>query len=76
MNDPIKIIKSFMGKGGNPQLLIDRALKSNTNPMITNLIKMAQNGDSKSVEKFARNIFKEKGRDFDKEFNDFMSNFK
>ena len=76
MNNPIQLIKEFMSSGGNPQLLLDRALKSNSNPMITNLIKMAQRGDSKSVENFARNIMNEKGRDFDKEFSEFMSNFK
>lgn len=76
MNNPIEVIKSFMGNGGNPQLLLDRAMKSNSNPMISNLVKMAQSGDSKSVENFARNLMKEKGRDFDKEFSDFMSNFK
>ena len=76
MNNPIQLIKAFMSKGGNPQLLLDRAIKSNSNPMITNLIKMAQSGDSKSVENFARNIMNERGRDFDKEFSEFMSNFK
>ena len=76
MNNPIQLIKAFMSKGGNPQLLLDRALKSNSNPMITNLIKMAQSGDYKSVENFARNIMNERGRDFDKEFSEFMSNFK
>lgn len=76
MNNPIELIKAFMSKGGNPQLLLDRAVKSNANPMITNLVNMARSGDSKSVENFARNIMREKGRDFDKEFTDFMSNFK
>ena len=47
----------------------------NTNPMIANVIRMAQNGDTKGVEEFARNICKEKGIDFDKEFSKFMSNF-
>ena len=54
--------------------LINRV--SNVNPMIGNLVKLAKNGDSKSVENFARNLCKEKGIDFDKEFAQFMSNFK
>ena len=38
-----------------------------------NLIDMAEKGDNKGVENFARNIMKEKGMDFDKEFNTFMN---
>ena len=49
---------------------------SSTNPMIGNLVNLAKNGDTKSVENFARNLCKEKGIDFDKEFAQFMSNFK
>ena len=44
--------------------------------MLNNLIQMAQKGDTKGVENFARNLCKEKGQDFDKEFATFMSNFK
>lgn len=77
MSNPIEILKGFMGKGGNPQQLLQKAMgmTNNSNPMISNLVSMAQNGDAKSVEQFARNICKERGIDFDKEFNAFMSNF-
>lgn len=51
-------------------------IEKNTNPMISNLIKMAKEGNSKGVEEFARNICKERGRNFDDEFSKFMSNFK
>lgn len=50
--------------------------KLNNNPMFRDLIDKAQKGDRQSVENFARNICKEKGIDFDKEFRAFMSNFK
>ena len=36
-----------------------------------NLIQMAQSNDAKGIETFARNLMKEKGIDFDKEFNTF-----
>ena len=36
-----------------------------------NLIQMAQSNDGKGIETFARNLMKEKGIDFDKEFNTF-----
>ena len=74
MNNPIEIIKTFMGKN-NPNELIKRMV-GNNNPMFNNLIDLAQKGDVKQVENFARNFCKEKGRDFDKEFGEFMKNFK
>ena len=51
-------------------------MSKNQNPMFNNLIDMAQRGDSKGVETFARNLFKERGRDFDKEFAEFMGKMK
>ena len=41
-----------------------------------NLMDMAEKEDNKGIEKFARNLFKEQGKDFDKEFENFMKNFK
>ena len=60
----------------NPQSVINKIITQNSNPVINNLIKMAQKGDVKGVENFARNLFKEKGRNFDKEFAEFKNNFK
>lgn len=75
--NPMEIIKSFMGSGGNPQELLMKALMgNNSNPLINNLVQMAKSGNSQGVETFARNFFKEKGRDFDKEFADFMQTLK
>ena len=76
--NPIDILKGFMGKGGNPQQLVQKAMlmNNNNNPMISNLISMAQSGNSQGIEQFARNYCKERNIDFDKEFNSFMSNFK
>lgn len=76
MSNQLETIKSFMGKGGTPQQLIFQLMQSNMNPMMSNLLQKAQTGDAKAIEDFARNVFKEKGRDFDKEFSEFMSNFK
>ena len=50
--------------------------KLNNNPMFRDLIQKAQKGDRQGVENFARNICKERGIDFDKEFANFMRNFK
>ena len=73
---PIEMIKEFIGKGMNPQQILGNVMKNNSNPVFNNLIEKAKEGDSKGVENFARNLFKEQGRDFDKEFAEFRKNFK
>ena len=73
--NPMQMLQSFLGRGMSPKQIINQ-MSGNKNPMITNLMNMMQTGDSKGVEDFARNIFKEKGRDFDKEFGEFKKNFK
>lgn len=75
MNNPIQMIKMMMGKK-NPQQLMAEITKNNNNPMINNLVGMAEKGDNEGVQNFARNLFKEQGRDFDAEFAEFMGNFK
>lgn len=60
----------------NPKEMLANFMSKNQNPMFNNLISMAQKGDSKGVESFARNLFKERGRDFDKEFAEFMGKMK
>lgn len=73
MNNPIDMIKMMMSKG-NPTQMLQKMVGNN--PMMANLINMAQQGNSKGVEEFARNFYKERGKDFDKEFGEFMKNFK
>lgn len=64
MNNPIQMLKNIVM---NKQI---------NNPILKDVINKAQKGDSKGVEEFARNVWKEQGRDFDKEFNEFMKNFR
>lgn len=64
MNNPIQMLKN---------MILNRQIN---NPIFKEVITKAQNGDAKGVEQFARNLFKEQGRDFDKEFGEFMKNFK
>lgn len=75
MNNPINMIKMIMGKM-TPEEFAMKTLENNSNPMAKNLMNMVKNGDNQAIETFARNIMKTQGRDFDKEFSDFMSNFK
>ena len=75
-NNPLNIIKKYFRTGGNPQQLFARFMQQNQNPMVNNLIKMAQNGNVKELENFARNALKEKGKDFDAEFAQFKNQFR
>lgn len=72
--NPMSMLKVLMGKQ-TPQETIMQMM-GNDNPMVNNLLKMAKNGDKKGVENFARNMCKEKGIDFDKEFDKFMKEIK
>lgn len=78
--NPLEIIKNYINNGGSLQNAIENAMKktmlnNNSNPMFNNLISMAKKGDKQGIETFARNIYKEQGRDFDKEYSEFKKNF-
>jgi hypothetical protein len=75
MNNPMQFI-NMLKASKSPKDAVINMIKSNNNPMVKNLVEMAENGNSKGVEDFARNLYAQQGRDFDKEFNDFMKNFK
>ena len=75
MNNPMQMIETLKGIKDPKQAVMNIA-KNNTNPMIKNLIDMAEKGDNQGIENFARNIFKEQGRNFDEEFSEFTKNFK
>ena len=72
--NPLNMLKDMMGNM-NPKNIAMNMLKNNTNPIFANLIEMANKNDVKGLENFARNYMKDKGRDYDKEFNDFKSMF-
>jgi hypothetical protein len=75
MNNPMQFMNMLKGFK-NPKDAVISMIKSNNNPMIKNLVEMAEKGNSKGVEEFARNLYAQQGRDFDKEFGEFMNNFK
>jgi hypothetical protein len=68
--NPMQIIKGFMTKGMTPKGIVKNMIGNN--PILGNLVEMADRGDTKGVETFARNLLKERGLDFDKE----MANMK
>ena len=70
--NPMQLIQ-MIKNGGNPQQLALSMLEQNadSNPVINNLLNLAKEGKTNEIEDIARNIFKERGKDFDKEFNSF-----
>ena len=67
-------LQKYIANGGTPEKLLSEMLLKN--PMMNNLIRMAKSGNIQDVENFARNVFREQGRDFDAEFSEFKKNFK
>lgn len=73
--NPMNMLKSMFGSM-NPKEMVSKMISNNSNPVVSNLVNMANKGDTKGIEEFARNYMKEQGKDFDKEFNNFMNNFR
>ena len=67
--NPTNFLKQYLTQGFTPQNILNKLNISN--PILNNVINMAQNGDAKSVETFARNLCRQKGLDFDTEFTKF-----
>lgn len=65
-------------KGRDPKELVMSMIQNNgiNDPMISELISYAEKGDMGSITKIAENFFGQRGQDFNKEFNTFMSMLK
>lgn len=74
--NPMQLI-SQIKRGQNPEQLMMQILEGQaaTNPVMGNLLNMAKEGRTADIEAFARNIAKEKGIDFDKEFSKFKKQY-
>ena len=74
--NPMFLIQQIR-QGKNPQQLMMGILESSaaTNPIYANLLNMAREGRTSEIEAFARNVAKEKGIDFDKEFSKFKRQY-
>ena len=59
-------------KARNPQAAVMQLLQGNSNPMIQNLVQMANQGNSQGIQQFAQNYFNQVGRDFNSEMSSFM----
>lgn len=68
-----------MFRNGNPQEIVANMVKETANqgnPIMQNLSTLIENGNTQEIENVVRNIAKERGIDFDKEFNSFKQIFK
>ena len=70
--NPMEFLKGIK----NPKQFVMNMLGQNQTPMSVQLMNLAKTGDKTQIENFARKKNKEKGIDFDKEFTNFMNNFK
>lgn len=70
--NPMQIIQ-MIRSGQNPQQLAMNLLEQNmgNTPMGQNLMELAKNGKTADIEQIARNLAKQRGIDFDKEFASF-----
>lgn len=68
-----EILKSMMTKGMTPKGLVMNM--AGNNPIVKNLIEMADRGDKQGIETFARNVLRERGLDFDKEYSEMKKTF-
>ena len=67
-----KMIKAMR----NPQEAIIEMAGGNNNPILKNAIDMAKNGKNDDLMQLAQNLCKEKGIDFEKDFNKFSKDYK
>lgn len=73
MMNPMQFMQ-MIRSGGNPQAIVMQMLNSQgNNPFANNLMQMAKNHDINGLEQIARNMAKEKGTDFDTEYNKFRN---
>jgi hypothetical protein len=62
--NPMQMIQMIRGSG-NPQQMMMNMIKQNSssNPMLSNAMKMMENGNTSGVEDMVKNICKDKGID-------------
>ena len=75
--DMFKLISSF--KNQDPSALVSNMVNeaaSQGNPIMQNLASLIKEGKTEEIEKVVRNIAKERGMDYDKEFKAFRNSFK
>lgn len=72
--NPTNFIKNYILRGLTPKGIVKQL--AGNNPILGNLINMAEKGDNKGVENFARNVMKERGLNYDEELKKFKDSLK
>ena len=74
--NPMALIAQIK-QGKNPQQLLLSILEGQAaqNPIYANLLNLAKENRTADIEQFARNLAKERGIDFDKEFSQFKKQY-
>lgn len=72
--NPTNFIKNYMLRGLTPKGIVKQI--AGNNPILGNLINMAERGDNQGVENFARNMLKERGMNLDEELSKFKNTLK
>lgn len=74
--DPNQLVQ-MIKQGQNPQQLMIYVLEQRMagTPMGANLLTLAKNGQGQEIEKIARNLYSQRGLDFDTEFKAFREQF-
>lgn len=76
MNPIMQLIQQLRQSSNPEQFILDIISKnSQGNPVFSNIVNLAKDGKYDEIEKIARNMAKEKGMDFDKEYTDFKQMF-
>lgn len=70
--NPMQMMQ-FIRQSGNPKQFVMNMLEqqSGNNPMMKNLFNLAKQNKTQDIEQIARNMMREQGKDFDKEFTNF-----
>lgn len=63
----------FIKAGNNPEQFVMTMLRtqSKNNPVMANILELAEHKNYQGVENVVKNLAKQRGIDFDKEFNNF-----
>ena len=69
-----KMMLQQIMKAPNKMRMVENLI--NQNPQLKGVWELFKTGDVKSLESQVKEMFRNNGRDFDKEFSEFMSNFK
>lgn len=75
-NNKFPDFSNFMKSFKSPKEAVMNMISKSDNPIISNMVNLANSNNNDELVKVARNLCKERGIDFDKDFQKFMSMFK